>query len=837
MTMTARVAACLLCCATAWTAGAGQGLIPAEADFPSALCPRLKAAPTIDGKLDDGAWRCALTIEGLPRPPQCDEGARRTEIHLGHDDARLYVAMRCAEPLAKQMSGKKEIVEIIIDFSPDGSRGIKIGLSADGQIPYMHRLTPSGWEMAVEGPKHELYGEIQHAAQVEEQAWTVEAALPFKALGAKPGDVRRANFCRVRAAGGEGEYGAWMPTRSFLYTAQMGFLRCADAPAFSAYSEASSDPGRGTNAIPIAITGSGPGRVVARAYAWQGTQTVFAVSDAVTFTTGGRQRATPVLNIPWQGNFRIGLELADAETGEVVYRVPSRAIEATGRLKVGGLMPAYYNDDDTATFHVRLNMPENELAGCKLATTFQTVRSVPKPGARPLPERGMTRLASSYFPGEPTVFGEAGLSGFFSVRERPEGLYRITFRLLREFRGAANSGSGVAVDVWENEQMKYEVIEKEEHAFYIIDPPVWKAEPLAKIEMGAQGELRVNGKPFLPLSVYSRNALDYPLIRRHGFTVAKFYGIKNVADLQDAARALREIDNPGLYVHLVLSAANINPTQNIAKCRLAEKNPYVLLYEQSDELLGYFGTWRHEKIPLARQVYEEIRRTDPVGRLFYATTVAGPCVYAFGDSVFAKYLTFADILAPDVYAIGNCPLSAYYDFANKAARVARARGKTCIFVPQGNATDRYRWPDPAEVRSQAFMAIMGGARGLNWYTYEGTGSERGLMDNPSVWSAMKKLNRDLIGLTECLALPEATAGLAVEPAFGMRAWHVAGDKTRGVFVANGTYVPRRIKMTLPGLKAGTALNVHGEYRTVTSRDGGWDDEFEPLAVHVYRFQK
>ena len=44
-------------------------------------------------------------------------------------------------------------------------------------------------------------------------------------------------------------------------------------------------------------------------------------------------------------------------------------------------------------------------------------------------------------------------------------------------------------------------------------------------------------------------------------------------------------------------------------------------------------------------------------------------------------------------------------------------------------------------------------------------------------------------------------------------------------------------IAVPGLKAGTEIEVVGEGRTITARDGGFTDRFEPLAEHVYRLKR
>lgn len=810
-------------------------LLPApEADFPLLRCPKLAAAPVIDGKLDDKAWLGAIKLDRLPAHPYMHEKACQTEVYLGHDETALYAAFRCREPSPRMgWITKMDVAEFFLDVNPSQSSGCHLIFDPEGGV-FTQTLKAAGWENG-------FAGKFAYKVVKEGHGWTVELALPFASLGVKPdGALWRANFCRQRICGGADEYASWMPSRGWLNISQMGFLRCGPEAAFVFHPREPLALHTGANAIDGTIRATGPGTVILRAFAWEGTQVFAAASTEAAFVEAGEKAAVVTLDVPSLNKGYLAQELVDAKTGAVVYRLPARPIRTSGTIRVDGLLPAYYNDDDVAAFHVRFQDDPDLLSdprpGYGLGMVFRPIRVVNGMEKNAMPPEGK-RCWVTFFPRDSTLFHEAGYSGFFPIRGLPEGVYGLKVALVGAPQRIPDKEQAQAARAsgryWENIGCFFPIMEAlPEQTCEIIPPPTWKPEPIKKVAIGPQGEIRINGKPFLPLSCYAE---PNPVVPRYGFNISHVSTIKWASEDQ-AREALQQAEGAGTYLHLPLGDWGVSPKDRLAKCRIAEKTPYVLFYEGSDEVLGWFAQ-RTERIPWEKESYEEIRKTDPAGRLCYAVTTASPTLYAWGAEVFEKYLTWCDILAPDVYAMGNMPLTAIYDAAKKTADVARKLGKTFVFVPQGNALYHYRWPDADELRAQAFMAILGGAKGIYWYTFGSGGDEQGLISNPAAWAAMKKLNRDLLDLTETLAVPDAGAGLQVTPSFGMRTRHAVVGKKNYIFVANGSYVPKRVKIMLPGLAAGARLDVHGEYRSLFSQQDGWEEDFAPLAVHVYIFER
>jgi len=141
-------------------------------------CPRCDARPEIDGRLADAVWRDATVVENLG-------GAEpRTRLRICHGEQTLYVGIECAElpgrtpeAKAKERDGviwQDDRVEVWIDTNPrDGSQQRfvvnAIGAVFDGIQRGAARL--SDWNP-----------EWAHAVTRDARGWTVELAIPYKAL-------------------------------------------------------------------------------------------------------------------------------------------------------------------------------------------------------------------------------------------------------------------------------------------------------------------------------------------------------------------------------------------------------------------------------------------------------------------------------------------------------------------------------------------------------------------------------------------------------------------------------------------------------------------------------
>jgi len=184
---------------TRWLALAGLFALGCTCEEPRTDLPRITAArvseaPTIDGRLDDDAWRDAdeterfvNTMTGAPADPE-------TTARIAWDDANLYVAFEVADAwIHCDLTGhdphlwEQDTVEVMVDPDGDGQNYFEMQLSPTDQVfdtRYRSRRVPQpfgivSWDSALRG-----------ACQVDGTAnddqddagYTAELAIPWAAF-------------------------------------------------------------------------------------------------------------------------------------------------------------------------------------------------------------------------------------------------------------------------------------------------------------------------------------------------------------------------------------------------------------------------------------------------------------------------------------------------------------------------------------------------------------------------------------------------------------------------------------------------------------------------------
>jgi hypothetical protein len=127
-------------------------LVPdiAAAQEARATATRVTAAPAIDGRLDDAAWRAARWISGLRQrePREGEPATLATEIAFAYDDNALYVAARLHGDSAlgpralvtrRDREGSSEQLVVSLDTYHDQRTAYSFGVTAAGvRIDYFH---------------------------------------------------------------------------------------------------------------------------------------------------------------------------------------------------------------------------------------------------------------------------------------------------------------------------------------------------------------------------------------------------------------------------------------------------------------------------------------------------------------------------------------------------------------------------------------------------------------------------------------------------------------------------------------------------------------------------
>lgn len=239
------------------------------------------------------------------------------------------------------------------------------------------------------------------------------------------------------------------------------------------------------------------------------------------------------------------------------------------------------------------------------------------------------------------------------------------------------------------------------------------------------------------------------------------------------------------------------------------------------------------------------------------------------DSKYCDYVNATEVFMPEIYPIldtngvrnltGSTDDVAYN--SRCVAEVVRTMKRIAADVRQyGDGAPRACWPiiqyfsgwgssrfpTAAEVRAMSFAALIHGAQGILWYTYVGFNHprNRGATSTPERWRTLCDLAGWIRELSPVLVQPGGSqvqakilSGPERDP-LGAGPSVTALCKRHGddlwLLAVNAASSPVRARFGLKGVDE-TAL-VHRERRRLACPQGKLEDEFAPLAVHVYRLK-
>ena len=255
-----------------------------------------------------------------------------------------------------------------------------------------------------------------------------------------------------------------------------------------------------------------------------------------------------------------------------------------------------------------------------------------------------------------------------------------------------------------------------------------------------------------------------------------------------------------------------------------------------------------------QQDYERMRAADPtrpillnLGQGVAWDDYIGRGVRRNHPEDYPEYVKGCDIASFDIYpAVHDHPaVAGKLEFV--ARGVERLRGwagnaKTvwnCIECTH-ISNERIK-ATPAQVRSEVWMALIRGSRGLIYFVHQfkPVFREAALLDDPEMLAGVTAINRRIRELAPVLNSPSVLDGVSVTSSVeGVPiAWMM---KRRGatnyVFAVNLRKQPTRGTFRFHAAETGSnrgTISVLDEARSISVENGTFTDEFEPYAVHLY----
>jgi hypothetical protein len=177
---------------------------------------RITQAPTIDGVLDDEAWRQSALETGdwlSYNPLHGDSIPQRTRVWIAHDGEYLYFAFQCDDP---DPAGIKTSITRRDNIWPDDWVGLSLDALGTGQLSYHLMVNPSGVQLdmlnSVAGDEDASPDYVwDSAARRNQSGYAAEIRLPLQSIRFGGGQNVRMGILFWRRVSRTGISVAWPP--------------------------------------------------------------------------------------------------------------------------------------------------------------------------------------------------------------------------------------------------------------------------------------------------------------------------------------------------------------------------------------------------------------------------------------------------------------------------------------------------------------------------------------------------------------------------------------------------------------------------------------------------
>jgi hypothetical protein len=219
----------------------------------------------------------------------------------------------------------------------------------------------------------------------------------------------------------------------------------------------------------------------------------------------------------------------------------------------------------------------------------------------------------------------------------------------------------------------------------------------------------------------------------------------------------------------------------------------------------------------------------------------------------SQYANAVDVISFDDYII-NDGWESDHNLWEQADLVKNVRSEAgynrpvLAFIEAGEPFTSDQWSGitatPAMSVAEAWNAIIGGARGIEWFDHDFGGSSGGyatsaddLIDPKSVFAslqaAVKAFDHEVAALAPVINSPFANNYVTAKGAVNVMAKYDAASNNFYVFVAPRSSSAQSMTFSVAGGYNGP-VTVYGENRTITATGGQFTDSFpSQTAVHIY----
>jgi len=361
--------------------------------------------------------------------------------------------------------------------------------------------------------------------------------------------------------------------------------------------------------------------------------------------------------------------------------------------------------------------------------------------------------------------------------------------------------------LWEGDYTLLQYLKGANEQLHLINNyPIHVVKEMPGVYIDSDGFTVVGGKRFFPMGVYLRDASDsseenLDRIATGGFNTVLSYAYGTAKTPEDYLKLAQSH-----HLKVVFSIKDLYPEQaghgedafNIATKYInsLRDEPALLAWYASDEM---GARW----LPKLRKMYNIANLLDSNHPTFQVQNRVNDIEAAFNTT---------DILGVDPYPIGrDQDLTKTSNYTNSVVQAARG-AKGVWVVPQMFNWSVYHkeYPDHAptldEMRNQAYQALIGGAKGLIWYSYfdlpyksydeKYKTRQKDMAYFATRWKDITSMASEINAVIPLILKNKAVPlQLPADAAIKINAWQ--DENSLVLLMANPYYVEKGVTLTLP----------------------------------------
>jgi hypothetical protein len=319
------------------------------------------------------------------------------------------------------------------------------------------------------------------------------------------------------------------------------------------------------------------------------------------------------------------------------------------------------------------------------------------------------------------------------------------------------------------------------------------------------GTLLWQGKPFFPIGIYhvSHTPEEYRTLAENGFNMIQG---PLPADVETFMKRLDLALNYGLAVDVPLYAGGKvkeNLANSLSMVTAAAAHPAVLCWKILDEPDANRNTRVRREVPDAYFALKAAHSNQPI-----ELTLSQ-------DESLKYWANHCDIVQIDRYPVPSRPLTEVFDFCRNAKAVMKPWQPLIFVVQCGWTPDLTTQPTFAQARAMVYLALIGGAKGIAWYSRQENdpnGNREWDLTTSPLWRRLKEINFEVRSLASPVLLGEDVDGIKCG-ASGIYAAAKHWQDKLYLLVCNPMDRPTEAAFTLPPgirLRSASAIGLSAE---------------------------